>query len=93
MDALNDYRSDDGKGKGGIKTRKRIDRYPDVPAPGVWYWYGDWSVVHIGKLMKHASGVDGSKFTQWEAMKDEEIVRAGSWDDLEEKIKNWEEVK
>jgi len=92
MDALNEYQSGDQDGEGD-EGPSLVDRHPDVPAPGVWYWYGEWSVVNFGKLMKHAEGVDGSKFTQWEAMRGDSIVRAGSWEGLKDEIDSLEEAQ
>lgn len=63
-----------------------IDRFEkgEVPRAGVWFDYGDWSILNCGALMSttdwdwKATGI----FLGWEAMKGEEIIRRDSWEEL-----------
>jgi hypothetical protein len=71
-----------------------IDRYylGEVPRKGVWFYYGKWSVLDIGKLMKTAPFKWGG-FTGFEAMMDNDSNETITYreDDLEkllQKINN-----
>jgi hypothetical protein len=77
-----------------FKHRKKLkDRFylKEVPRKGVWFYYGKWSVMNVGKLMKLApfkwSGFDG-----WEAMRHHKkgmtIHRNNSLEELLKIIKN-----
>ena len=67
---------------------KLMDRFDinEVPRKGVWFRYGDWSILNCGELMKTANLSETTKrylFLGWEALKKDKIIRADSWEELE----------
>lgn len=64
--------------------KELIDRFDinEVPRKGVWFRYGDWSILNCGELMKDAPYKD-LVFLGWEALKEGEIIRAENWEELE----------
>ena len=63
----------------------------DVPSSVIGYYfrYGKWSVVNFAwvKDEKHIQFYTQGVYVNWEALKNGEIIRAGTWEDLEKLIK------
>lgn len=73
--------------------RDRFD-LGEVPRKGVWFNYGEWSVLDCGELMKTSPEYESLKavglFMGWEAMKRENgKINA----DICHRAENWEKLK
>ena len=62
---------------------KIVDRFylQEVPRKGVWFRYGKYSILNCGELNKTHPYPDGL-FMGWEAMFNDEIIRADTWKEL-----------
>ena len=68
----------------------------DVPSGVIGYYfrYGNWSVVNFGwmKDEKHIQFYTQGVYASWEALRDGEIIRANSWQELEDILRRLQSV-
>lgn len=71
---------------------KLIDRFKlgEVQRRGIWFYFGEWSVLNLKKLMETApfNAKGTGMFLGWEAMKNDERIRARTKSDLIKKLTN-----